>query len=257
MTGQACRFIWYELMTGDVDAASDFYTKVVGWTAQSFGGSGVDYKVMSAADGGVGGIMGIPQEARENGAGPAWLGYIGVADTDAAAARLAAAGGTVHRAPADIPEVGRFAVVADPQGATFMLMTPNGEDRPAPAANLPGRIGWHELYAGALESAFAFYEGQFGWTRVSTVDMGPMGIYQLFATGGSDAVGGMMTRPEHSPRAGWTFYFNVEGIDSAVERVKANGGQVLHGPMEVPGGAWIAQAMDPQGAAFALTSTTR
>jgi predicted enzyme related to lactoylglutathione lyase len=253
----ANNFVWYELMTDDVAAATDFYKKVVGWNAEAFGGSGIDYMVMSAGKGGVGGIMTIPEEARAHGARPGWMGYIGVPDTDEAAAKVAAAGGAIHKAPADIPNVGRFAVVADPQGAAFMLMTPQGENPPPPPADTPGRVGWNELMAGELESAFAFYSGQFGWTKVEDHQMGPTSVYRLFAAGGAAPIGGMMTRPDMVPRAGWTFYFNVEGIDAGAERIKAHGGQVVHGPMEVPGGQWIVQGVDPQGASFALLSPTR
>ena len=120
----------------------------------------------------------------------------------------------------------------------------------------PGHVGSHELYASDWESAFAFYAGQFGWTKATSVDMGPMGTYQLFAAGG-DPIGGMMTKPQSMPSPAWQYYFNVGEIDAAVARVTSNGGQVLHGPHEVPGGSWIVQAMDPQGAMFALVAPRR
>ena len=106
----------------------------------------------------------------------------------------------------------------------------------------PGRIGWHELYAADWKSAFAFYAGQFGWAKTDAIDMGPMGTYQLFAID-SDQMGGMMNKPEEIPVPLWLFYFNVEAIDAGAERVKANGGQILNGPMEVPGGSWIVQCI--------------
>jgi predicted enzyme related to lactoylglutathione lyase len=215
------------------------------------------YMVVSAGEGGVGGIMAIPEEAKAQGARPGWMAYIGVPDTDAAAARIEAAGGTIYKPPTDIPDVGRFAAVADPQGATFLLMTPKSDNPPPPPATTTGRVGWNELMAGEMESAFAFYADQFGWTKVDDHDMGPMGVYRLFGTGGETAVGGMMTKPDMVPRPGWTFYFNVEGIDAAAERITAHGGQIANGPMEVPGGSWVVQAKDPQGAVFALLSATR
>ena len=165
---------------------------------------------------------------------------------------MAKAGGTVRRAPEDIPGVGRFAVVADPQGAGFMLFEPlPGSERPVVAQGTPGRAEWHELHAADRDAAFDFYAGQFGWTKAEAFDMGPMGTYQLFAAGDT-TIGGMMTKMDAFPTPFWLYYFGVDAIDAAIERITANGGQILHGPAEVPGGAWIVQALDPQGAMFAL-----
>ena len=251
----ASSFVWYELMTTDMKMAEAFYKAVVGWGSEPFGAD-FPYTIMKVGEVGVGGIMTLPEDAAAMGMKPAWLGYIHAADVDAATESVRAAGGAVHRAPADIPGVGRFSVVADPQGAMFMLLSPQGEDGPSLSGFTPGRIGWHELYAADWKSAFAFYAGQFGWAKTDAIDMGPMGTYQLFAID-SDQMGGMMNKPEEIPVPLWLFYFNVEAIDAGAERVKANGGQILNGPMEVPGGSWIVQCMDPQGAQFALVAPPR
>jgi predicted enzyme related to lactoylglutathione lyase len=121
---------------------------------------------------------------------------------------------------------------------------------------VPGHTGWRELHAGDRERAFGFYSGLFGWTKAEALDMGPMGIYQLFATGGVP-VGGMMTKTQAFPAPAWLYYFNVDDIEAAVVRVKDKGGQLLMGPHEVPGGAWIVQGRDPQGAMFALVGPHR
>jgi predicted enzyme related to lactoylglutathione lyase len=81
--------------------------------------------------------------------------------------------------------------------------------------------------------------------------MGAMGIYQLFSIGGS-TIGGMFNKLAVVPATFWLYYFNVGDFDVAVARVKAGGGEIANGPMEVPGGSWIVQAKDPQGAMFAL-----
>jgi predicted enzyme related to lactoylglutathione lyase len=249
-------FFWYELMTSDVKAAEAFYGAVVGWRGEKFGGGSMNYTVMNAVDRGVTGIMDIPEDAKAMGAGPSWLGYIYTDNVDDAADNLKKAGGVVHRPPSDIPEVGRFAVVADPQGATFMLMKPNQPDQPPVPLGTPGHIGWHELLASDWKSAFDFYAGQFGWTKGDAMDMGAMGTYQLFATG-KDAVGGIMTKPANIPAPYWLFYFNVPALDPAAATLKEKGGTVLLEPMEVPGGGWIVQAKDPQGAVFALMAAKR
>jgi predicted enzyme related to lactoylglutathione lyase len=257
----ADNFIWYELMTSDQDAAIAFYTAVVGWTAadQAMADLGFRYTILSAGDRGVGGLMVLTDDMKAGGARPAWVGVIGVADTDAEAKRIVADGGAVHTGPEDIPNVGRFAVVADPGGAIYEIMTPlPREQEPAPVARMTqGFVGWHELYAvNGEEAAFAYYSAHYGWTTTDIMDMGPMGKYRLFAAGG-DQAGGMMDKPGDMPVGAWGFYFVVDGIDAAVERINAAGGKVLMGPHQVPDSSWIVQGMDPQGAHFALVSTAR
>ncbi len=254
MTATTASFVWYELMTTDRAAAEAFYRNVVGWEVQACDG-GMPYSIAHVGGRPAAGLMDLPEEARAAGMPPAWVGYIGVADVDAAAHEVRQAGGAVHRAPADIPGIGRFAVVGDPQGAMFMLFTPSQANEPVPPMS-PGHVSWHELYATDWRGAFEFYAGQFGWTKDQAMDMGPMGTYQLFAAG-SHAIGGMMNRPEGMPVPAWLFYFTVPALDDAVARITANGGRVLNGPMEVPGGAWIVQAVDPQGAMFALVAMQR
>lgn len=261
MTDLTGKFFWYELMTSDPQAALDFYGDVVGWTHAPFGGDlGEPYHIVSGSAGALGGVMAIPAEAKDCGMTPWWGGYVGSADVDADAERLRAAGGTVKRAPEDIPGVGRFAVMSDPGGAVFMLLkgsSPDGMDAAPPMAR--GHVGWHELYAGDFDKDLAFYTGALGWTKGEAMDMGEMGLYQLVSqTGGADfqdMTGGIMPKLQEMPVPAWLFYFTVGDIDAAVGRVTAGGGTVLQGPMEVPGGSWVAQAADPQGAMFALVGT--
>ena len=259
MTTRPDMFFWYELMTTDVDAAKHFYRAVVGWNMQDTGDAGVRYTVLSAGDRGIGGMLALSTDACAAGARPGWLGFAGVPDTDAAAKRIAEAGGAIHRGPEDIPTVGRFAVVADPGGAVFMLLTPFPRDDapPPPEPGALGTVRWHELCAGnGQAAAFEFYAKQFGWQTLELMDMGAMGQYRIFGTDGV-ARGAMMDKPKEVPAPYWAFYFNVDGIDAAVERIRAHGGTVLMGPHEVPGGSWIVQASDPQGAWFAVVAERR
>ena len=246
------KFVWYELMTTDPQAAEAYYRKVIGWETRDAGMPGMRYTIASAGEVPVAGLMELPQGASAAGARPAWVGYVAADDVDATAMQLKQAGGTVDRGPADIPGVGRFAVVSDPQRAMFALFKlasePQGD---SPPQGTPGHGGWHELYAADREAAFEFYSKLFGWTKAEPFDMGPMGIYQIFTWHGQP-IGGMMTKPPEVPAPMWLYYFNVDGIDTAKQRVEAGGGEVVHGPVEVPGGSWILQCMDPQGAVFAL-----
>jgi predicted enzyme related to lactoylglutathione lyase len=251
-------FFWYDVMTTDTNAAQKFYCDVVGWTAEDTGPKGNGYILFNAQGQGVAGLMTIPEEAAKHGARPAWMGYIAVDDVDEAANRLKQEGGQVVRGPIDVPGIIRFAVVVDPQGAAFMIAKatpPQNAPSPLPMGT-QGTIGWRELYAGDWKTVFPFYEKMFGWTKADAIDMGPMGTYQLFAAG-AQPIGGMMTKPPQVPVAHWGFYFNVPEIDAGVARITAGGGKILNGPVEVPGGQWVVNAMDPQGAAFSLVAPKR
>jgi predicted enzyme related to lactoylglutathione lyase len=248
-------FFWYDVMSTDTKAAAKFYGDVVGWAVQDSYTPDMHYSLLNIGTRGVAGLMPLPEEVIKMGGGSAWMGYIHVEDVDAVADRIQAEGGKLHKGPITIPGIIRFAVVADPQGAGFLIAAPlSNENQPPVAPTTPGAISWHELYAVEWEAAFAFYEKLFGWTKLEAVDMGPMGTYQLFSTDGKTAAGGMMTKPAAIPMAYWGFYFTVDGIDAAVERVKAGGGAVVNGPHQVPGGSWIVNCKDPQGAYFSLTA---
>ncbi len=252
MPAAAHPFVWYELMTTDPAAARAFYAEVFGWTMRDSGLAEPQYTMISAGDREIGGLMELPPAALATGARPCWTGYIASDDVDADAARVMAAGGRTYCEPRDIPGVGRFAVMADPHGASFTLFRGNGEAMPPAApAWTPGHVGWHELHAGDGPAAFDFYSGMFGWTKDQALDMGPMGTYQIFAIDGA-AVGGMMTKTPDMPHPMWLYYVTVKSVDATLARATAAGAKLLMGPHEVPGGAWIVQCLDPQGAMFAM-----
>ncbi len=246
----AGRFVWHELMTADAPAAARFYAEVVGWTTQAGMNPEMDYTLLLAGDRQAAGLMALTEQAKAGGAVPGWTGYVAVDDVDASAALALSLGGQVCMPPMDIPGVGRFAVVADPQGAVIALFGDDGE-MPAAPMMTPGTVGWNELMAADMPSAWPFYEAMFGWAKGDALDMGPMGTYQLFAAQGV-VCGGMMTKPAAVPVPFWGYYFAVDDIDAALTRATERGARVMNGPMEVPGGAWVVQALDPQGAFFAL-----
>jgi uncharacterized protein len=245
------RFVWYELTTTDMQAAKAFYAGVVGWGTRDASMPGMRYTVFTAGRASVSGMMELPKIARSRGERPVWIGYVCVDDVDATADRIKDLGGAVHVPPQDIIHVSRFSVVSDPQRSTFALFRwQNPVEEPPVDLRTPSRIGWHELFAADQEKAWDFYSELFRWQKAGT-DTGAMGTYQLFATGGQ-TIGGMITKPPTVPVPFWLYYFNVGNIDAAVKRVKAGGGEVLSGPIEIPDGNWIVQCTDPQGAIFAL-----
>lgn len=254
------RFAWYELMTNDVDAARAFYTEVIGWgvQSQSMEGSTEPYYMWTTPAGPpMGGLMALPEETKALGVPPNWSSYIGTPDVDAAVARVKELGGQVHVGPMDIPEVGRFAIVADPQGAAFgMLQHLEPPGTPLEQAKL-GEVSWHELMTTDREAAWKFYEAMFGWKHISSMDMGEMGTYFMFGIG-EHTLGGMFNMSADMPAPPhWVYYVHVDDADAAVERVKARGGQVVYGPMDVPGGDRVAQFIDPQGAVFAVHASKK
>lgn len=242
------RFLWYDLMTPDPEAAKAFYTKVVGWGTESWDGAGMPYDMWVAGHGPIGGVMQLPAEAQQAGAPPHWMTHIGVRDVDATVAQVQALGGGVVKEPADIPEVGRFAVVTDPYGAMFSVYTPSG-DMSRPEWPQRGDFSWHELMTGDLAGAWEFYETLFGWEKMGEMDMGDAGVYQMYGKG-ETMYGGMMKQQP----AVWAFYAQVEDADAATGRATSAGAQVLVGPMDVPGGDRVAFLQDPQGAYFGVHS---
>lgn len=247
------RFLWYELMTPDPAAAGAFYAKIMGWqTAEwTYEGATEPYTLFNNGEIPVAGMMRLPDQASAAGAPPHWIAYVGTPDLDATYAEALALGARSYVAPMEVPTVGRMAVLADPQGATFALYTPAS---PLPDAAQPGdgEFSWHELATTDHRAAFAFYAQLTGWQSQVEMDMGPLGIYHIFGRG-AQQLGGIYDKPADMPAPPhWLLYVRVPDLGAALERVKAEGGQVLNGPTEVPGGDFVAQCMDPQGGAFAL-----
>lgn len=250
-------FIWYELMTSDVDAAARFYGAVLGWQARPAGGSTPGYHLFGISGVDVAGLMAIPPNAAAAGMRPAWLGYIGVDDIDATVGEIAAAGGATHLPPTDIPGVGRLAMVTDPQGAPFYVMRGTMEGMSTSfSPTQTGHCHWNELTTNDQAAALAFYGDRFGWQKGEALPMGEMGVYQLVTHHG-EALGAVMSRRPNMPPPSWTFYFGIDDIDIAAEAVTAAGGAVHHGPAEVPGDAFIIVASDPQGARLGLVGPRR
>jgi uncharacterized protein len=245
------RPLWYELMTTDTKVAEAFYKTVVGWTSAPFEGSPQPYTLFNRSGSvPVAGLMTRPDGMN---APQFWAMYVGVSKLEGAAAEIKRLGGSECSPVIDVPKVGRMQMMKDPQGAAFYIYEPaSADERPEAAAEV-GEASWHELMTTDAPAAMTFYNKVFGWMPSEALDMGAMGKYQMFNRP-HGMIGGMMNKPRemaHVP-PNWQIYFRVPDINSAVERIKANRGQILNGPMEVPGGDWIVNAMDPQGAAFSL-----
>lgn len=242
-------FAWYELLTTDVAAAQSFYGKVVGWDVQDASTPEFDYRLFGVGGTAVAGLMELPLDGRKKGATPRWVGYVAVENVDGVVDRLRRLGGTVYVPPMN-SNVGRLAVVADPQTASLALIEGLKYGNPAAEPGGPGRVGWHELYAVDAKAAFEFYRSLLGWRKAEAMTT-PMESYQLFATG-EWTMGGMFNKIVSAPVPFWLYYFEVADLDLAIGRVRAEGGQITRGPIELWAEIWMAHCIDAQGAVFAL-----
>jgi predicted enzyme related to lactoylglutathione lyase len=242
-------FAWHELMTTDTQGASSFYPKVTGWKTQPWEHN-ASYTLFMGNQAPMGGLMNLPSEAA--GKPPSWIVYIETPDIAGTIAHAQRLGGRVDREAQDIPEIGRFAMLVDPQGALFSVIQ---SQNPAPGSTArPGQgdFSWHELATRDHRAALDFYTQLFGWRKGPAHDMGPMGVYQIFLVNGREA-GGIFNAPP-GMEVHWLGYVNVSDADAAARAATAAGGRIINGPMDVPGGDRIAQILDPQGAAFAVHS---
>ena len=256
--GNDGRFVWFDLRTTDVEAAQGFYREVVGWGTQEWTGGGKPYTMWTAAERPMGGITSLPGELAQSGVPPHWIGYVQVADVDATARRAAELGGEVRVPGTDIPQIGRFAVITDPQGAAVALFKPLDEMAP-PDRSASGFVGWHELNTTDHAGAWTFYSALFGWQHSRSMEMGDeWGTYFMFHHPGDAqeaAMGGMFDSAKMMDMPpNWLYYVNVLAIEPALASVRERGGEVLHGPVDVPGGGRAAQCRDPQGGFFAIFS---
>ena len=247
------RPVWYELMTTDMKAAEGFYKTVVGWTAEPFEGAGHPYTALNRSGNvGVGGITPRPADVK---APPFWAMYLAVPKLEEAVTKITSLGGTPHTGVIAVPNVGRMQLLMDPQGAAFYVIEPASAERRPETAPEIGDASWIELMTTDQQAAMKFYQDAFGWQRGQTMDMGPMGPYQIFNRHDRQ-LGGMMNKPKEMANVppNWQIYFRVPSVDAVVERITQAGGRVINGPMDVPDGDRVLNAVDPQGAAFGLHS---
>jgi len=249
------RFIWYDLNTTDPSAAKGFYNRLVGWGTQPFEGGGMPYTMWTVGSNPIGGVMELPEEAKQAGAPPHWVAYVAVDDVAAISKRTVELGGAELHPATDIEGAGCFAVLQDPQGVPFAVYTSDQLSTDAPEPPGVGHFSWHELASTDHRAGFEFYADLFGWETMEDMDMGGGAMYRIFGRPGSFPLGGMYTTTADMPGPPmWLYYISVPSVAEALPLVEELGGTVLNGPMEVPGGDTIAQCMDPQGAAFALHS---
>jgi predicted enzyme related to lactoylglutathione lyase len=236
------RFVWHDLMSTDVEGAKSFYTKLLGWTIEVWKPGEMDYPMILNGDqmhGGIGPAQG--------GAPSHWMGHVLVESVDDAVARAEKAGGKVLAPPMDIPEVGRMAVIADPQGAVFSVFTPETEMTPS-----EGTFAWDELMTTDVDAAKSFYGEVVGWTT-GEMDMGPAGTYTLFRRAGDVDSAGLMKKSDDMPMpAAWLTYVATDDVDATAARAGELGGSTVVEPFDIMDVGRIAIVADPAGGVFGL-----
>ena len=255
MANSQGRFAWHELATTDPGAAATFYGRITSWRTEPSEFSD-DYTLLMKGETAQGGVEALQRHPVAGAAKPHWMPYVCVYDVDACARQVKTLGGELRGGPREVPNVGSWAVIADPYGALIGMYEP--EAAPGPSAPTPGSgdFSWHELVTTDLQTAFDFYRPLFQWEKTGEYDMGQMGTYLMFGQHGQ-TYGGIFNRVPEMPPPSWLSYICVADVDTAATQVKEAGGNVILGPMDVPGGDRILQAVDPQGAWFALHTVAK
>ena len=259
--------VWYELMARDPAKVAPFYAAVLGWSFKTEGmdlPNGSNYRMITRPDGShAAGLLVLGEAMLAAGAQPNWAVYFHTPDVDAAAAKAAGMGATIHLEPHNLPAAGRLAMLADPQGAIFYLITPQmpegttDEDMQSAvfSTEKTGYCTWNELNTDGADAQLAFYTGLFDWQQEGEMPMPGDHSYRFVLCGGEGigAIGSM--KPDGMPNA-WLPYFRVRDITAVGQAILAHGGQIVMGPHDVPGGDSIIVAIDPDGAAIGLVAKT-
>lgn len=241
-------FSWADLTTTDVEGAKAFYAGVFGWRADDVPvPDGGIYSMQFLGEQPVSAISAQPEQQREMGVPPLWNSYVTVDSADSTAARAGELGATVHAPPFDVMDVGRMAVIQDPQGAFFMVWEPRSHIG-AGLVNAHGALSWNELASPDLTAAPGFYGALFGWT-VQPFE-GSETPYQVIQNAGRGNGGMREKTPQEPPY--WLVYFGSDDIDASLARVTELGGKLVAGPFPMGDIGKVAMAQDPQGAIFAL-----
>jgi uncharacterized protein len=235
------RFVWHEQVSSDPKQAQDFYTQLFGWGTEVFKPGEIDYRMISSGGQTHGGFG----KAMEGAPPPHWLSHVRVANVDDTLLKVESAGGKLAAGPFEMGEVGRMAIVTDPQGAFISLYQPEDEG----GSGSEGVFVWDELVTTDADGAQRFYEEVFGWT---TKDTGPdFGGYRIFEVSGI-GIAGLMDPQDASIPPHWQPYVAVDDPDATTAKAKELGGSVLLEPMDVPTIGRIAVLRDPQGAVFGI-----
>jgi uncharacterized protein len=242
------KFVWRDLMSTDPERSKAFFTGLFGWTVDPMSMGDVTYEMLANEARHFGGLMPLDPS---HGVPSHWTSYIHVPSVDEAVDVATRSGIPVYVTPTDIPDIGRFAVLADPQGATFAVYTdikPEDEWPAEPETPPMGGVCWTELVTADPEAAKSFYGDVIGW-QFADADMGMP--YTLLMQG-DKMYGGLVQKPDEVPVSAWIIYFQVANLEQSLADVTRLGGTHFNDIIDVPTVGRISWAQDPTGATFAL-----
>ncbi|MBL1075424.1 VOC family protein [Nocardia sp. 2] len=244
---------WVDCQVDDPAKAGEFYTELFGWDVLGGGDESGGY-LMALRDGqAIAGIGPKPQIGMPS----VWTTYFAVADADATAEQVTAAGGTLLVPAFDVMEFGRMFVAADASGAPFAVWEARAHNGAAVHSE-HGAYVWNDLHTGDYDTAKAFYSSVFGFTYTEYDDPGVH--YATFTppergepVGGinDDTVNGAAPEQPY-----WLTWFQVDGIDENLTRASELGATVLMPAQDGPFGRMAVLAA-PQGEVFALLEPAR
>jgi uncharacterized protein len=246
----AGKVIFFELLTPDLAAAKVFYGTLFGWTFQDIDVGGTAYAQASLDGAPVAGFVHRPVPAGEH-RQPSWLSFLAVRDVDRARTIAIEHGASVLSLPHDIPNRGREAVLADPQGAVFGVIASSSGDPPDVLA-APGEWIWSSLITRDPDSEAAFYQAIFDY-EVFDLPANP-GTEHLMLAVDDYSRASVNSLPTSSPKAHphWLSYIRVMDADQMTAKLVSLGGRVLVAPRVDRHGGKVAVVADPTGAPFGL-----
>jgi len=242
------QFVWYDLLTNDLEGAKRFYGGLFGWSFEDGGEEEPVYTTIVHADRAIGGIAYTAKMQREVNASQ-WVSNLSVADVDQAVEYVIGQGGTIAAEAQDLPDRGRVAVIRDPQGALVALVRSQSGD-PELDRNKVGSWLWTELWTRDSEASIDFYAGLVGYEHRG-LDDGAPGAYFVFDRDGQ-AMAGVLSYDLEQVQPNWLPYILVDDPAAIVERVEALGGRVLIPPDPDIRGGSAAVIADPSGAALTI-----
>lgn len=241
------KFVWHDLVTGNTDAVTRFYGDLLGWEFQKVKGAKRPYTLIKSRGRWIGGIV-EPERTEGPYSNAQWLGYLSVPDVDQAVAQVGSSGGQSLAGPEDVQNIGRAAVVADPQGAPVGFVRSQPGDPADTGLPEEGQFLWMEHLAEDPAAAASFYQKLLGYQVREQAT--PGGTYYVLTQAQPRA--GILRLPVEGVRPNWLTYVRVADPASLVARVEALGGRVVMAPRPDVRGGSLALVADPSGAVLAL-----
>jgi hypothetical protein len=250
------KLVWYELVSSDPAKSKAFHAELLGWTVEPQEMAGMKFELAKAGGKDVATIRPADDKKTKS----HWVPFVSVADVDAAVAAIEQNKGKVVKAAMDVPDIGRFAFVSDPNGAMFAVFKGARSDDPDTDQSKAGEFVWAENLTKnkkAQDAALAFYPAAVGYT-VSSMDVGEgkkKSKYDMLSMADDNKPkhrAGVVPAKPASLGGHWLPWVSVDDVDGTVAKVKGLKGKVVTKPHDIPGVGRAAVVTDPTGAPLGL-----